>query len=201
MKKNNLILIIISVLMTSFSIAINFSLYKTIILLIALLIVIGLTIGIKEKNLTEKVYNIPQYVTTIFYLLLITALANSLIIKNKITKTTIFALVTVTVIYVFATFILKLVKHSTKEYDKKLKETGKFIKKASCIIEDLNKKELEDVLEEIKYSDPLSTEEVKETEEEIIKLLNEINDENISDKKNEVLKLVKKRNRIIKETK
>ena len=167
----------------------------------SLLLVITLILLVKEKNLTETVYNIPQYLLTIIYVLLIVLQTNAIKVNPFTYNTTIIKTIVISLIYTALMLLLKFIKKTNKDFDKKLKETGTFIKQASGIIKDLNKKELEEVLEEIKYSDPVSTEEVVKIEEDIIKLLNEINDENISDKKEEVLKLVKKRNRIIKESK
>ncbi len=173
---------------------INNNFYLTIIIELIALIITLLVISIlnKKKNQDKTVYITFLYILSIIYLFAINIYAY-LNINNLLTITII-----TTIIYFILFLPLYLVKNRLKEYDKKVNNTQIFIEEALNIAKKINN---QDLIETLKFSDPVSSEFTKESEKTILEKLNETaktkDDENI----NEIINLIIERNNICKKTK
>ena len=151
-------------------------------------------IFIRNDKLVDLVYRMPKYIASIIYLLVISYFMHSMRVNPIDYNKYIIASIIATLIYILLAIVFTLVHKSNKEFDKKVKQSGSFIREACGLIEDLNKEDYDDIKELLKYSDPVSIEEVKDIEKDIIKNIKE-------DNKEELKVLINKRNRIIKENK
>lgn len=160
------------------------------ILIVVTCILYCVGISIKKVNdLTDIVYSMPRVITSIVYLI-----GNNAIIfllrkhPFEYYKYLIISII-VSAIYLALAFILTNVHKNNKKFDKEQKQKGAFIKEALELTDN------ESLIELLKYSDPVSTEEVKEIEENIIDELKTSKDTQ------KIEKLIEKRNRIIKNNK
>ena len=69
------------------------------------------------------------------------------------------------------------------------------------MLQDYDFKELKEISDMIRYSDPVSIPEVTEIEKNIKDEIKSINDDNVKDKISIIKKLIKKRNQICKDNK
>ena len=167
----------------------------SIILIISFIIFVLTNIFSKVNKLVDLVYRMPQYIVSILYLGLISYIMH-LMRTNPISynKYIIYSIIA-GLVYVLISVVLGKVHKTNKEFDKQIKDTGSFIREANGLIEDLKIEDFDDVKEALKYSDPVSIDDVKELEIQIIKLIRTKSD------KEEIMTLINKRNRIIKECK
>ena len=173
---------------------INNNFYLTIIIELIALIITLLVILIlnKKKNQDKTVYITFLYILSIIYLLAINMYAY-LNINNLLTIT-----IVTTIIYFILFLPLYFVKNRLKEYDKKVNNIQTFTEEALNIAKKINN---QDLIESLKFSDPISSEFTKEIENTILEKLNKTvktkDDENI----NEIINLIIERNNICKKTK
>ncbi len=173
---------------------INNNFYLTIIIELIALIITLLVILIlnKKKNQDKTVYITFLYILSIIYLFAINMYAY-LNINNLLTIT-----IVTTIIYFILFLPLYFVKNRLKEYDKKVNNIQTFTEEALNIAKKINN---QDLIESLKFSDPVSSEFTKEIENTILEKLNKTvktkDDENI----NEIINLIIERNNICKKTK
>ena len=173
---------------------INNNFYLTIIIELIALIITLLVILIlnKKKNQDKTVYITFLYILSIIYLFAINMYAY-LNINNLLTIT-----IVTTIIYFILFLPLYFVKNRLKEYDKKVNNIQTFTEEALNIAKKINN---QDLIESLKFSDPISSEFTKEIENTILEKLNKTvktkDDENI----NEIINLIIERNNICKKTK
>ena len=173
---------------------INNNFYLTIIIeLIALIITLLIILILnKKKNQDKTVYITFLYILSIIYLFAINMYAY-LNINNLLTIT-----IVTTIIYFILFLPLYFVKNRLKEYDKKVNNIQTFTEEALNIAKKINN---QDLIESLKFSDPVSSEFTKEIENTILEKLNKTvktkDDENI----NEIINLIIERNNICKKTK
>ena len=111
-------------------------------------------------------------------------------------------LLTITIVTTIIYFILFLplyfVKNRLKEYDKKVNNIQTFTEEALNIAKKINN---QDLIEALKFSDPVSSEFTKESEKTILEKLNETVKTKDDESINEIINLIIERNNICKKTK
>ena len=173
---------------------INNNFYLTIIIeLIALIITLLIILILnKKKNQDKTVYITFLYILSIIYLLTVNMYAY-LNINNLLTIT-----IVTTIIYFILFLPLYFVKNRLKEYDKKVNNIQNFIEEALNIAKKINN---QDLIEALKFSDPVSSEFTKESEKIILEKLNETVKTKDDESINEIINLIIERNNICKKTK
>ena len=106
--------------------------------------------------------------------------------------------VILTIVYIILIILVLSFKDRLYQYDQKTMESNQFI---DCIVEKANKINSKELLEVIKYSDPVSTLQSKKLEIEIMKKVENISTKNNLQEINEIIQLIKERNEICKKTK
>ena len=173
---------------------INNNFYLTIIIeLIALIITLLIILILnKKKNQDKTVYITFLYILSIIYLLTVNMYAY-LNINNLLTIT-----IVTTIIYFILFLPLYFVKNRLKEYDKKVNNIQTFTEEALNIAKKINN---QDLIEALKFSDPVSSEFTKESEKTILEKLNETARTKDDESINEIINLIIERNNICKKTK
>ena len=173
---------------------INNNFYLAIIIELVALIITLLIILIlnKKKNQDKTVYITFLYILSIIYLLTVNMYAY-LNINNLLTIT-----IVTTIIYFILFLPLYFVKNRLKEYDKKVNNIQNFIEEALNIAKKINN---QDLIEALKFSDPVSSEFTKESEKTILEKLNETVKTKDDESINEIINLIIERNNICKKTK
>ena len=173
---------------------INNNFYLTIIIELIALIITLLVILIlnKKKNQDKTVYITFLYILSIIYLFAINMYAY-LNINNLLTIT-----IVTTIIYFILFLPLYFVKNRLKEYDKKVNNIQTFTEEALNIAKKINN---QDLIESLKFSDPVSSEFTKEIENTILEKLNKTVKTKDNENINEIINLIIERNNICKKTK
>ena len=173
---------------------INNNFYLAIIIELVALIITLLIILIlnKKKNQDKTVYITFLYILSIIYLLTVNMYAY-LNINNLLTIT-----IVTTIIYFILFLPLYFVKNRLKEYDKKVNNIQNFIEEALNIAKKINN---QDLIEALKFSDPVSSEFTKESEKTILEKLNETVKTKDDESINKIINLIIERNNICKKTK
>lgn len=145
----------------------------------------------------DKVYDqLPTYIISFIYLLL----SYFISYKYNASKDTLKVLsIIISLIYITLAYLLRKAHINTIKTNEKL-SSKTFVDKALEIVNDLSlsEEETKKLIEVIKYSDPISTSETKELEEEI---LTKLKDLKTKDDISEVEKQIKKRNNLCKKGK
>lgn len=168
--------------------------------IVALTIYLIMLFTNKGNNIKESFYNVPLVIVSIIYLLLIAYVTHLMRINPFFFYRYVVLMITITLIYIILGIVLKIIKVENKKYDEKMSNVGSFNKEVINLLDDSDL-DFKDIIEEIKYSDPQSTEMTKEIENTIIDLIEKTSQENLEESKKEISKLIKKRNRIIKDNK
>lgn len=178
------------------------NLYITsIIITIISFVIYSLIVSInKDSNLKDTVNNYPLYFVSVLYLLVNAGIVYLIRLNQTLQIQNVIYAIIVTILYIVIALIIKTFIKGNKKYDQKIKTVDSFIKEALGLVQDSNY-DLKDIYEQLKYSDVVSIEEVKEIEENIKTLIKNINQDNLEDSKIEISKLISKRNRIIKDNK
>lgn len=173
---------------------INNNFYLTIIIELIALIITLLVILIlnKKKNQDKTVYITFLYILSVIYLFAINMYAY-LNINNLLTIT-----IVTTIIYFILFLPLYFVKNRLKEYDKKVNSIQTFTEEALNIAKKINN---QDLIESLKFSDPVSSEFTKEIENTILEKLNKTVKTKDNENINEIINLIIERNNICKKTK
>ena len=146
----------------------------------------------KKKNQDKTVYITFLYILSIIYLLTVNMYAY-LNINNLLTIT-----IVTTIIYFILFLPLYFVKNRLKEYDKKVNNIQTFTEEALNIAKKINN---QDLIEALKFSDPVSSEFTKESEKTILEKLNKTVKTKDDESINEIINLIIERNNICKKTK
>lgn len=155
-----------------------------------------------SKNKEESFLNTAVYIVSIIYLLIqyICMIGNTQPIESIVKSSGIRL-----IIYLIIVLPLIFVKKTIKTYDDKVKETGNFIRESLSMIDDIDTTEyneeekeiLNKIKEDLRFSDPVSSETTETLEERIKKLLSADSKSHLD----EIERLIKKRNKVCKETK
>lgn len=167
---------------------------SSIIILLSSIIYFATILLIKPFQLIDKVY---IYLSSIIYLFTISYLV--FVLRSnpfEYNKYFIYSII-VSIIYLITIYILNIIIKNNKKYDNEIKSKDSFIKDVKLMLQDYDFIELKEIEEMIKYSDPVSINDVKEIEIQIKNELKNITQENIQEKVNILKKLIKKRNTII----
>lgn len=116
------------------------------------------------------------------------------------TKFLIYSII-VSLVYLIIDYILSIIIKNNKKFDNDVKHKTDFIKEVNILLQDYDFKELKEISDVIRYSDPVSIDEVKEIEEMIKNQIKTINDANVKDRVKSIKKLIIKRNTIMKDNK
>ena len=165
-----------------------------IIILLSFIIYFTTILLIKTFELIDKVYIYSSSTIYLFVISYIIFVLRSNPFEYK--KYFIYSIIA-TIIYLITSYILNVIIKNNKKYDNEIKSKDTFIKDVKLILQDYDFNELKEIEEMIKYSDPVSINDVKEIEIQIKNELKNITQENIQEKVNTVKKLIKKRNKII----
>ena len=168
----------------------------SILSILSFVIYCGFVIFTSDKK--DSINNFPSYIISLVYLIGILTY-----LYININNSSLFVIyIALTLIYIFINLALILASKKIIKYDEEVKTTGGFIKEALSIIEELkdntNLTDLEKLEENIKYSDPVSSNQTLEIEKEII---NDIKNIKTNDSILLINKKVEKRNKICKENK
>lgn len=177
----------------------NKSLFISTIIIIFSLITYCISILLtKTFEIIDKVY---IYTCSIIYLIVINYLV--LVMRTNPFENIKYLIYSIllTIIYLILNYLLSITIKNNKKFDNEIKQKNTFIKEMQLLLKDYEFDEIEDINAIIKYSDPVSTDEVSEIEEEIKKEIKNITKENVNEKCKILKKLLKKRNAILKDNK
>lgn len=182
----------------------NFDIIIALVLnVIAVIIFIILISKINNKNLTEAFNNTKRLSLTIFSLII--SLVLSIIFMsgsiNLIFYLITFVILTIVEMLLFNVF--SKVKEKIETFDNKVKNIDNYKNDLLLIINDKKSinNNLDQLEETIKYSDPVSTQEVKDLEQQIKSEIEAIDKYSSIETINNIINLIKKRNTIIKNSK
>lgn len=169
-----------------------------IIILLALIVYCIPVILVKVFELIDKTY---IFTVSIIYLIVVNYFLY--VMRNNPFENTKYLMYSIiaSVIYLFITYLLSIVIKNNKKYDSDIKHKNDFIKEINLLLQDYDFKELKEISDMIRYSDPVSIPEVTEIEKNIKDEIKSINDDNVKDKISIIKKLIKKRNQICKDNK
>ena len=169
-----------------------------IIVLISLVVFCISTLLIKINELIDVVY---VYSTSIIYIGVVNYLLYLMRNNPYESKKYILYSIIVCFIYLIVNFVLGIIIKNNKKFNKYIKHKNDFIKEINLLLKDYDFDELNELVELIKYSDPVSIDEVKDIEDNIINEIKDITKDNINDKVKVIKKLITKRNTLIKDNK
>lgn len=139
----------------------------------------------KDNNLTDVVYSTPKLISSFIYLVCSNILVCLLRINPVEYYKYLIISIMVSAFYLVLVYIFMNVHKNNNKFDREIKQKRKFIEEALSITDD------ENLIEKLKYSDPVSIEAVSSIEEEIIKELKTSKDNK------RIEQLIENRNRII----
>lgn len=151
-------------------------------------------------NKDEIFYQMPTYVISILYLGLQFVFSNKYI---DIPRLLCMYCIILSVLYITFAILLRYGQKKIKETDNKIKKYN-YVNDLLDIIEDLkiDKNKIKDLIEDIKYSDPISNINTKNIEQEIVSKLKELdNSKDIEDDIKKLKEMLIKRNNICKRNK
>lgn len=105
------------------------------------------------------------------------------------------------ILYIILNVLYTMAIKKNVVFDEEIKNSNNFIKEIELLLLNYDLDELKEIKELVKYSDPISIDEVKDIEESIKKEIKEIDGDNLTEKCDTIKKLLKKRNLIIKNNK
>lgn len=168
---------------------INNELYTSLTVQIITLLVALIILFVLNNKKTQTIYITSIYMLNIIYLLVMNFIA-----YNKPLNLISLSII-ITLIYLIITISVLKVQKRISKYDEKIKNINDFKNEALKLALKTNNNEL---IETIKYMDPVSNDKTKNIEEEILNDLKNINDENQYSK---IVSKIKERNEICKNTK
>lgn len=168
---------------------INNELYTSLTVQIITLLVALTILFILNNKKNQTIYITSIYMLNIIYLLVMNFIA-----YNKPSNLISLSII-ITLIYLIITISVLTVQKRISKYDEKIKNINDFKNEALKLALKTNNNEL---IETIKYMDPVSNDKTKNIEEEILNDLKNINDEN---QYNKIISKIKERNGICKNTK
>lgn len=168
---------------------INNELYTSLTVQIITLLVALIILFVLNNKKNQTIYITSIYMLNIIYLLVMNFIA-----YNKPLNLISLSII-ITLIYLIITISVLKVQKRISKYDEKIKNINDFKNEALKLALKTNNNEL---IETIKYMDPVSNDKTKNIEEEILNDLKNINDENQYSK---IVSKIKERNEICKNTK
>ncbi len=181
--------------------------FTVVMTFISLLLFIGVMISASLKDKKDIFYQAP--VMTISYLYLIGIYGYSIYanVTNQNMKTVILVQVIVALLYLVLAMFLLASKKRIRDYDEKIAKSTSYIQDTLELLEEIDlsnygediKREVEEVKELIRYSDPVTSPKTEDMEQQIQKMIQECGNEKEDWEK--VKATIKKRNRICKESK
>lgn len=168
---------------------INNELYTSLTVQIITLLVALIILFVLNNKKNQTIYITSIYMLNIIYLLVMNFIA-----YNKPLNLISLSII-ITLIYLIITISVLKVQKRISKYDEKIKDINDFKNEALKLALKTNNNEL---IETIKYMDPVSNDKTKNIEEEILNDLKNINDENQYSK---IVSKIKERNEICKNTK
>ena len=162
----------------------------------ALIIFVVVNIFNKSKKLEEISANSIISIISIIYLGIIYYFSYNINIfldyKWYIIKTLIG-----TFIYILLIVSLYLGLSNRKKYTSSIKYKKEFLNETLNLLDDVDSNDEYNLRELIRYSEPISTDQVKDIEYKILELITNISKDNVE----EIKKLIKKRNNVLKQNK
>lgn len=149
----------------------------------------------KNRNLNDSSKNTIIYIVSILYLLILSYLAIKLASFDLLNKVFILCFILITLFYILISILLKIEKSNSNKYEEKVKTS--FVQNALNLLSKNDSNNEYGLNELIKYSDPVSINEVESIENKIMELLNSLNNDNAILIRN----LINERNNIIKNNK
>lgn len=173
---------------------INNNFYLAIVIeLLALILTLLITLILnKKKNQDKTVYIAFLYILSIIYLFTINIYAY-LNMHNLLAITII-----TTIIYFILFLPLYFIKNRLKEYDENIQKPNQYLDKALKLAQKIDN---QDLIEAIKFQDPVSSDYTKEIEQKILDKLNKVTESKNEESINEILNLIIERNTICKKSK
>ncbi len=153
-------------------------------------------VSIGSKKLSDMSANSLIYVVAFVYLAIVEA---SPLYLNKFDKVEYFVLFHIVALFVYAIVMLVLgrAKKTTKEFEDERKASKSFIKEASLLLDEVDGNDEYKLKEVVRFSDPMSVDEVADIERKILERLHHLDAEAAE----EIRDLFRKRNSIIKKNK
>ena len=169
----------------------NSFIYTIIGLVIAYVLYLITVLNVSTKDLNNMTKNTIIYIISIIYILFVGYLSINYNSSYYI------VLIISSLCYIFLSLVLKIYKKQNIGYEEKISTSGSFIKECLIILEKIDKDNKYNLKDKLKYSDPISINDVEEIENEIKSCLNKLNE----DSAKKIEDLIKERNTIIKNMK
>lgn len=166
-------------------------------IILSLIVYICMVSTTKNKNLNSITKNTALYTVSILYLIIIGIFIAT--IDNYVIGYKLFLMESIiaTFIYIVIAILLKKEVKTSEKYEKGIVNKTSFINDALDLLRDVDFDNKYDLRDLIRYSDPMSNEQVKAIEQDVLRLIKNISEENA----NEIKKLMRKRNNMIKRSK
>ena len=169
----------------------NSFIYTIIGLVIAYVLYLITVLNVSTKDLNNMTKNTIIYIISIIYILFVGYLSINYNSSYYI------VLIISSLCYIFLSLVLKIYKKQNIGYEEKISNSGSFIKECLIILEKTDRDNKYNLKDKLKYSDPISINEVEEIENEIKSCLNNLNEDSVK----KIEDLIKERNTIIKNMK
>lgn len=181
--------------------------FTVVMTFISLLLFIGVMISASLKDKKDIFYQAPVMMISYLYLIGIYGYSIYANVTNQNMKTVILVQVIVALLYLVLAMFLLASKRRIRDYDEKIAKSTSYIQDTLELLEEIDlsnygediKREVEEVKELIRYSDPVTSPKTEDMEQQIQKMIQECGNEKEDWEK--VKATIKKRNRICKESK
>ncbi len=181
--------------------------FTVVMTFISLLLFIGVMISASLKDKKDIFYQAPIMMISYLYLIGIYGYSIYANVTNQNMKTVILVQVIVALLYLVLAMFLLASKKRIRDYDEKIAKSTSYIQDTLELLEEIDlsnyeeeiKREVEEVKELIRYSDPVTSPKTEDMEQQIQKMIQECGNEKEDWEK--VKATIKKRNRICKESK
>ena len=177
---------------------IKYSIIFNVISLIIFIILISIQ---SSKTLKENVYNTNNYILAMIVLLINLLLALMFMINCINLKLYIIIFGIVFLLQIILYIIFSNVKRVNIKYDQKIKKIDTYKNELLIILKDKNNNYLENLIDNIKYMDPVSNKYVNEIEQEIKERVYNITNDTSKEEIQAIITLINKRNLILKNNK
>ena len=175
--------------------------YPIIFNVISLIIFIILISIQSSKTLKENVYNTNNYILAMIVLLINLLLSLMFMINCINLKLYIIIFGIVFLLQIILYIIFSNVKRENIKYDQKIKKIDTYKNELLIILKDKNNNYLENLIDAIKYMDPVSNKYVNEIEQEIKERVYNITNDTSKEEIQAITTLINKRNLILKNNK
>ena len=181
--------------------------FTVVMTFISLLLFIGVMMYVSLKDKKDIFYQAPIMMISYLYLIGIYGYSIYANVTNQNMKTVILVQVIIALLYLVLAMFLLASKKRIRDYDEKIAKSTSYIQDTLELLEEIDlsdyeeeiKKEVEEVKELIRYSDPVTSPKTEDMEQQIQKMIQECGNEKEDWEK--VKATIKKRNRICKESK